>query len=241
MMRNLLILFFTVFNSSKQTVQANKACRSPGAGFSNNTLLTIHSLEENSTCFDGSRAKYYYRPCCDGEDPLDFCNASESKIWFIIFEQNGWCYSNASCQSRRQEYKSSQHLPESFPLSTDGIFSIFGEQNPNFYKNYAVYVPHCSNDMFLGSCHDNRSKFCGQNIAKAVVKNLYNDFISYGATEVVFVGGPGIMHLVPLLATLLPDQTTARAICDGCFLPTGEIFQQVHNVSNCNSQNCTSS
>ena len=31
-----------------------------------------------------STATYYYRPCCDGSDPGDFCNVSKAK-WLIVF------------------------------------------------------------------------------------------------------------------------------------------------------------
>ena len=63
---------------------------------------------------------------------------------FVVFESNGWCFSNESCARRPANYTSSRFLPDLFPESDDGIFSIAGEQNPNFYKSYAVFVPHCS-------------------------------------------------------------------------------------------------
>jgi hypothetical protein len=161
------------------------------------------------------------------QDPADFCNASSTVNWFIMFESNGWCFSNASCAARPPAYTSSAHLPDLFPQSLEGIFSIAGEQNPNFYKNYAVYVPHCSNDLFLASCSSSSDSgrsgaggagaFCGKDIAHAVVEELRPEIERYGhAANVVFVGGAGLMTMVPQLAQRLPRKAKVAAVCDGC-------------------------
>ena len=136
-------------------VAANAPCRSPGGGFSNSTRLELHFLGGGGdddgngdgagpACLDGSRAAFYYRPCCDGEDPLDFCNASALTNWFVVFESNaagsGWCFSEDSCARRPRAAVGSGGLPPFFPRSDLGIFSIAGEQNPNFYKAYAACV-----------------------------------------------------------------------------------------------------
>ena len=232
-------VFFSVLWSSQSVwfaspgvASANPQCRGPGGTFSHNTQLQLSDVvaTEAPVCNDGSPAKFYYRPCCDGQDPLDFCNASNLTNWFIVFEgNNGWCFSKDSCELRMRASPSavsSVGLPKLLPQSLDGIFSIAGEQNPNFYKSYAAYIPHCSSDLFLSSCRDsahptstrvsqNQSSFCGRDVAMEVVKSLVPDMQKYGATNVVFVGGAGIMQLVPELAALLPSSSTPVAVCDG--------------------------
>ena len=103
----------------------------------------------------------YFRPCCDGIDPGDWCNAS-ARVWFIVFgngNEDGWCWDQESCARRRKTHPAlmtSTGLPTIFSRGDDpfgsgiGAFSKSGEANSNFYKSFAAFVPSCSSDMFVG-------------------------------------------------------------------------------------------
>lgn len=213
-------------------------CRvSPGGTFnSTNFLLNRRPLEDASArCNDGSAAQIFFRPCCNGDTPGDFCNESKS-TWFVAFgdgNQDGWCWDESSCAARAAtspNLTSSDGLPLIFDRSGDqvgtgiGAFSKFAEVNANFYKAYAVYVPYCSSDLFLGECadaqHDGESMvFCGRSIARAALRSLLPDMIRYGADEVVLSGGAGLMNLIPeMKETLAGVATKVVALCDGCVL-----------------------
>jgi hypothetical protein len=66
--------------------------------------LTLRSLNSSdAVCNDGSPAALYYRACCDGPDPGDWCNASDTSRWLIVFgdgNADGWCWDGPSCAAR---------------------------------------------------------------------------------------------------------------------------------------------
>ena len=98
---------------------AAPTCRAPGGGFDPSsmdlTLFTINNTQ--AKCQDGTDAKMYIRPCCDGIAPGDHCNATDRPRWFIVFgdgNADGWCWDAASCAARAKNLTSSEQLPQHF-------------------------------------------------------------------------------------------------------------------------------
>lgn len=86
-------------------VLAAPQCRAPGGGFDEEHMsLTLRSLNSSdAVCNDGSPAALYYRACCDGPDPGDWCNASDTSRWLIVFgdgNADSWCWDGPSCAAR---------------------------------------------------------------------------------------------------------------------------------------------
>ena len=213
------------------------SCRAPGGGLDEDAMsLTLRPLNQTgAVCNDGSPGVLYYRPCCDGPDPGDWCNASETSRWLIVFgdgNSDGWCWDAASCAKRAKEtpaLTSSVGLAHYFKRageahgSTVGAFDKSGEVNPNFYPAYAAYVPYCSSDLFTGSsaASDSTSApvFRGREIALAAISAVSKEMDALGGDyEVVIVGGAGIIATLPELRAALPATAAVSAVCDGCIL-----------------------
>ena len=233
-------------------VLAAPQCRAPGGGFDEEHMsLTLRSLNSSdAVCNDGSPAALYYRACCDGPDPGDWCNASDTSRWLIVFgdgNADGWCWDGPSCAARAKadpSLTSSKGLPHFFTRDGEahsdavGAFDKSGESNPNFYPAHAAYVPHCSSDLFTGFSSPMASPaFCGRAIALAALGAIRREMESLGGPwEVVLVGGAGILATLPELRAALPASADVSAVLsaarDGCMpvlitappppYPTGE-------------------
>ena len=206
------------------------ACRAPSGGFSPSAMtLTMRNITaDGALCNDGTPAKLYYRPCCDGEDPGDWCNASAVTRWVIAFgsapgDDGGWCWDASSCAARARRYPnatSSAAWPTTFTRDGDasftdtGVFSKSGEGNPNFYNSHNALVPSCSSDLFVGRAHN----FRGRAIALGAIAALRPMMDAAGADSVVISGGAGVMSLLPDLRAALPPRAIVSAVCDGCVL-----------------------
>ena len=215
-------------------VLAAPQCRAPGGGFDEEHMsLTLRSLNSSdAVCNDGSPAALYYRACCDGPDPGDWCNASDTSRWLIVFgdgNADGWCWDGPSCAARAKadpSLTSSKGLPHFFTRDGEahsdavGAFDKSGETNPNFYPAHAAYVPHCSSDLFTGFSSPMASPaFCGRAIALAALGAIRREMESLGGPwEVVLVGGAGIFATLPELRAALPASADVSAVCDGCIL-----------------------
>lgn len=213
---------------------SHPACRLPGGGFDEDVMsLTLRSLNTtDATCNDGTTASFYFRPCCDGATYEDWCNTSTTSRWFVVFgdgNSDGWCWDAESCAARAAatpSLTSSRGLPRYFRrdgarhTSAVGAFDKTGEQNPNFYKAYAAYVPHCSSDLFTGASPVGLSpSFRGLAIAKAALAAVRAEMEALGPPwEVVLVGGAGIVANLPELRAALPAAAAVSAVCDGCVL-----------------------
>ena len=213
---------------------SHPTCRLPGGGFDEDVMsLTLRSLNAtDATCNDGTAASFYFRPCCDGATYEDWCNTSTTSRWFVVFgdgNSDGWCWDAESCAARAAStpsLTSSKGLPKYFRRDgarhTDavGAFDKTGEQNPNFYKAYAAYVPHCSSDLFTGASPAGSSpSFRGNTIAKAALAAVRVEMEALGPPwEVVIVGGAGIVASLPELRAALPAAAAVSAVCDGCVL-----------------------
>lgn len=232
------LTFFGLVASVATSAPTGMCRNHPGTGFNaTNFLLNLQQLPDTSArCNDGSQAHMYFRPCCNGDSPGDFCNA-HSADWLIVFgdgNEQRWCWDEQSCAQRAKlhpELVSSAGLPNHFSRGGDGAesdvgaFDKGGEANPNFYGAYAAYIPYCSSDLFLGECsHDSQEpldtapSFCGKSIARAAVAALVQEMHKYGADNVVLVGGAGIMTFVDELKGMMPQGAKVTAVCDGCIL-----------------------
>lgn len=183
-----------------------------------------------SVCNDGSAAQFYFRPCCNGVAPGDRCDTSAA-TWLIVFgngQEDGWCWDAESCAARMAaspDLTGSSGLQQVLNTSfgyAGGAFSKGGEVNSNFYKSYAVYVPSCSSDLFLGQCDGSSGSelpsFCGRSIVENTLKSLLPEMAAYGADTIVLVGGAGVMSYVKELVDILPSSAKVSAVCDGCVL-----------------------
>jgi len=94
--------------------------------------MHLHTLQDPlAVCNDGSRAKYYYRPC---PRPAEECAAQGKPQWLVVFENGGVhdsCYDQASCQQGTSNGTNAT-------LSPEGLFSTSGEANPSFYMHHTV-------------------------------------------------------------------------------------------------------
>eukprot|EP00756_Hemistasia_phaeocysticola_P063980 Hpha_TRINITY_DN7438_c0_g1::TRINITY_DN7438_c0_g1_i1::g.95836::m.95836/K19882/NOTUM; O-palmitoleoyl-L-serine hydrolase len=194
-----------------------------------------NASQRGALCGDGSPAKYYFRDC---PRPGYECLTSTDD-WIIVFADADLadvCYDKETCDARRSllpERMTSSGLNETL-LSPGGIFSWSGEVNPNFYQHRTVFVPYCSSDLWVGNESAAGFEFRGKAIAKAVMEDLAAETFTpvsvptpYGpgpnttrlevADSFTFVGGPGLMSILPLLIPLLPPRPRKymRAILDG--------------------------
>ena len=209
-------------------VLAAPQCRAPGGGFDEEHMsLTLRSLNSSdAVCNDGSPAALYYRACCDGPDPGDWCNASDTSRWLIVFgdgNADGWCWDGPSCAARAKadpSLTSSKGLPHFFMRDGEahsdavGAFDKSGESNPNFYPAHAAYVPHCSSDLFTGFSSPTASPaFRGRAIALAALGAIRREMESLGGPwEVMLVGGAGILATLPELRAALPASADVSAV-----------------------------
>lgn len=209
------------------------ACRADDGLSFNTTTFLLNKRPvpgDAAVCNDGSAAQFYFRPCCDGTAPGDKCDVSPA-TWLVVFgdgNEDGWCWDAASCAARmaaNPALTGSAGLEQTLNQSLggdSGAFSKGGEVNPNFYKSYAVYVPYCSSDLFLGECDSASGSelhpFCGKSIAESVLRSLLPEMAAYGADSIVLVGGAGLMSYVDELVDILPSSAQVSAVCDGCIL-----------------------
>jgi hypothetical protein len=205
----------------------------------------IEVQNENSKCYDGSNASYYFRNCSanwDSHSGFDYC-ANITDTWVIHFSSDSLtptngsalggalCYSDESCSNRNQELKSSLGLNSTAFLQ--GIVIPYAEVNPNLYKQHSVVIPYCSSDLWVGR----EEPFLGSNIVTSTILQLFNhSYIPQGmgptmahADRIIIIGGAGIMaqldEINDLIISTLQYVTGNESatvpvfgICDGCLL-----------------------
>ena len=210
--------------------------------------LKRHTIQDaasrGAVCNDGSPAAFFFRDC---PRPADEC-AGWSNDWLVFFADGAAadaCYDQQTCDARKQaspDKMTATHLNATL-LSPGGIFSVSGEENPNFYGFRTVLVPYCSSDMWVGNGSAAGYQFRGLAIAKAVIEDLARGTFSpspvptpFGpgpsgtrlaaADSITIIGGAGVMSQLTgstggALAALLPStpRRNLRLICDGCVLP----------------------
>lgn len=118
---------------------------------------------------------------------------------------------------------SSASFPETF--FPDGTLLPYPEANPNFYKQYSVYIPDCSSDLFLGNNSVDGYSFQGARIWREVFHELLTRSFFEGkpgplsaADDVIIMGGPGIMAQLDDIRTVIPSHMSLYAVCDACLL-----------------------
>ena len=116
------------------SVLSAPSCRAPGGGFDPSAMdLSLQAINDSrAVCQDGSPAKLYYRPCCDGTAPGDHCNTTDAPKWFIVFgdgNTDGWCWDATTCATREREtprLTGSKNLPQYFSRNSGTCDSRVG-------------------------------------------------------------------------------------------------------------------
>lgn len=150
-------------------------------------------------CMDESIASYYIR----------YARNNHSR-WLIYFDGGWFCYSNDSCQFRRQ-YAPNFITSNSFneKIFTTGIFSSMKQFN-------IIYAPYCSSDLWSGS--SNQSHSHGYEIFQAIFHHQ-NYFPT--AKQIIFTGfsagGLGLLLNLPDLFPRFSPQTNLRVVLDSAW------------------------
>ncbi|CAF1054363.1 unnamed protein product [Rotaria magnacalcarata] len=166
-------------------------------------------------CMDNSVASYY----------IHIANNNEHSRWLIYFDGGWFCYSNESCEFRRQ-YSPNFITSNNFnkEIIFKGIFSSFQQFN-------IIYVPYCSSDLWSGSSNTTHSH--GHDIFHAIF-HQHNYFSN--AKQIVFVGfsagGIGLLLNLPDLLRKFSPKIDLRVIIDsGWFI---DYSNNSHGVSKIN-------
>ncbi|CAF5194917.1 unnamed protein product, partial [Rotaria magnacalcarata] len=164
---------------------------------------------------DNSVASYY----------IHIANNNEHSRWLIYFDGGWFCYSNESCEFRRQ-YSPNFITSNNFnkEIIFKGIFSSFQQFN-------IIYVPYCSSDLWSGSSNTTHSH--GHDIFHAIF-HQHNYFSN--AKQIVFVGfsagGIGLLLNLPDLLRKFSPKIDLRVIIDsGWFI---DYSNNSHGVSKIN-------
>jgi hypothetical protein len=172
--------------------------------------LTKSSLDKNflqvslinypqARCMDNSIASYYIR--------LATNNHSR---WLIYFDGGWFCYSNESCEFRRQyspDFITSKKINNK--KFSKGIFSSFQQFN-------IIYAPYCSSDLWSGS--SNKTHSHGYDIFHAIFHHQ-NYFLN--AKQIIFTGfsagGVGLLLNLPDLLPKFSPEIDLRVIIDSAW------------------------
>jgi hypothetical protein len=150
-------------------------------------------------CMDNTIASYYIR----------LANNTQSR-WLIYFDGGWFCYSDESCEFRRQY---SPDLITSTNLNTKkfftGIFSSLKQFN-------IIYAPYCSSDLWSGSSNTTHSH--GYDIFHAIFH--HQNYLPH-AKQIIFTGfsagGLGLLLNLPDLLTKFSPKIDLRMILDSAW------------------------
>lgn len=150
-------------------------------------------------CMDESIASYYIR----------YARNNHSR-WLIYFDGGWFCYSDESCQFRRQ-YAPNFLTSNSFneKIFTTGIFSSMKQFN-------IIYAPYCSSDLWSGS--SNQSHSHGYEIFQAI---FHHQNYFPNAKQIVFTGfsagGLGLLLNLPDLVPRFSPKSNLRVLLDSAW------------------------
>jgi hypothetical protein len=150
-------------------------------------------------CMDNTIASYYLR----------LANNNNSR-WLIYFDGGWFCYSNESCEFRRQyspDFITSKNLNKK--KFFQGIISSFKQYN-------IIYAPYCSSDLWSGS--SNKTSSHGYDIFHAIFHHQ-NYFLN--AKQIIFTGfsagGIGLLLNLPDLLPKFSSKIDLRVIIDSAW------------------------
>lgn len=210
-----LVIFSFIYR--QQTVSTMKSSLSTSKPISNQyfhrILLTNYS---QARCMDNSIASYYIRLAK---------NNHNNARWLIYFDGGWFCYSNESCEFRRQY---SPDFVTSNNFNKDNIFKgIF----PSFQQYNIIYVPYCSSDLWSGS--SNKTHSHGHDIFHAIM-HQHNYFLN--AKQIIFVGfsagGLGLLLNLPDVLRKFSNSIDIRVIIDSAWFI--DYSNNFHGVSKLN-------
>ncbi|CAF1417444.1 unnamed protein product [Rotaria sp. Silwood1] len=152
-------------------------------------------------CMDNSIASYYIHLTN---------NNNHNSRWLIYFDGGWFCYSNESCDFRRQ-YSPNLITSNNFNKKNlfKGILTSFKEFN-------IIYVPYCSSDLWSGS--SNKTFSHGYDIFHAIF-HQHNYFSN--AKQILFIGfsagGLGLLLNLPDLLRKFSFNIDIRVIIDSAW------------------------
>ena len=169
------------------------------SSFNKNFLQVSLINYPQARCMDNSIASYYIR----------LANNNQSR-WLIYFDGGWFCYSNDSCEFRRQ-YSPNLITSKMFNknIFSKGIFTSFKQFN-------IIYAPYCSSDLWSGSSNLTHSH--GYDIFHAIFhhRNYLSD-----AKQIIFTGfsagGVGLLLNLPDLLPKFSSQIDLRVIIDSAW------------------------
>ncbi|CAF0958574.1 unnamed protein product [Adineta steineri] len=177
---------------------------------SSSSSSSIHLSDQNfhrislinypqARCMDNSIASYYIR----------LANNRHSR-WLIYFDGGWFCYSNESCEFRRQyspDLITTKNINEKKFFS--GIFSSFKQFN-------IIYAPYCSSDLWSGS--SNKTSSHGYDIFHAIFHQ--QNYFSH-AKQIIFTGfsagGLGLLLNLPDLLPKISSHIDIRVLIDSAW------------------------
>ena len=149
-------------------------------------------------CMDNSIASYYIRL------------TNDSSHWLIYFDGGWFCYSNKSCEFRRQ------YSPNFITSNNFNHEKIFKGILSSFKQFNIIYAPYCSSDLWSGSSNITHSH--GYDIFHAIFHQ--QNYFSY-AKQVVFIGfsagGLGLLLNLPDLLRKVSPNIDLRVIIDSAW------------------------
>jgi len=169
--------------------------------------ISLAGFDELAVCNDGSPAGYYFRRAVK--------NSGQERVWLVMLNGGGQCYSPETCRTRSHNAKSSSAYP---PLKRIG--GIYAKASP-VHESNLVFVPYCSSDGYVGNiaAEDNPTgfHFRGAAIVQAVMRHLVetqgltaNHLVIFGG---VSSGARGAMiHLDRLVAPRGPLPRGTRVL-----------------------------
>ncbi|CAF0914186.1 unnamed protein product [Rotaria sordida] len=153
-------------------------------------------------CMDNSIASYYIH--------LTNNNNNNNSRWLIYFDGGWFCYSNESCEFRRQY---SPNLITSNNFNKENLFKGILK---SFKQFNIIYVPYCSSDLWSGS--SNKTHSHGYDIFHAIF-HQHNYFLN--SKQIIFIGfsagGLGLLLNLPDLLRKFSLNIDLRVIIDSAW------------------------
>jgi hypothetical protein len=151
-------------------------------------------------CMDNTIASYYIR----------FASNTNHSRWLIYFDGGWFCYSEESCEFRRQyspDFITSKYINKKKFFT--GIFSSFKQFN-------IIYAPYCSSDLWSGS--SNKTHSHGYDIFHAI---FHHQNYFPNAQQIIFTGfsagGLGLLLNLPDLLPKFSPNSDLRVIIDSAW------------------------
>ena len=162
------------------------------------SFAKYHKLTgEEQKCYDGTQAGFYI-------------DDRGSQDWIVYLQGGAYCAWASKCEDLRRQanhrWKFSSSTWDQEKMELAGILSPHPEDNPTFSSYNAIYVPYCSQDLWIGSTSlilSSKTKrvrvhFRGKNIFQGVIAELIGNYGMASAASIVLsgrsAGGVGVQQ-----------------------------------------------